>query len=83
MDPAGLLGNIFSGTSDIDKGRKYLARDGLEHAGRIFYEEGIATALDAFKNAQASADPKTMILVELAFLDTVSKWRQRENKEVE
>jgi hypothetical protein len=32
------------------------------------YEYGISTALDTFKNAQASADPQTMILVELTFL---------------
>jgi hypothetical protein len=68
LDPAGLLNNIFLGTSNIDKGRKYLATDGLEHAGRLSYEYGIAIALDAFKNAQASSDPQTMILAELVFL---------------
>jgi len=68
LDPAGLINSITLAAYNIDKGRKYLATDGLEHAGRIFYEEGISTALDTFKNSQASNDPLTMILVELTFL---------------
>ena len=68
MAKTGLVNNILSGTYDIDKGRKYLAADGLEHAGRIFYEEGISITLDAFKAAQSSADPQTMILAEQTFL---------------
>ena len=42
--------------------------DGLEHDGRLFYEAGISLALTTFKDAQISADPKTMILVELTYL---------------
>jgi len=68
MDLTGLVHNIVNGTLKIDKGRKYLATDNLEHAGRLSYEDGISIALDTFKNAQASADPQTMILVELAYL---------------
>jgi hypothetical protein len=68
LDPAGLINSIVSSAANIDKGRKFLATDNLEHAGRLFYEDGITTALDTFKNAQASADPLTMILVELSFL---------------
>jgi hypothetical protein len=68
MDLTGLVNNIVIGASDIDKGRKNIATDGLEHAGRLFYERGILTALDVFKNAQISTDPQTMILVELTFL---------------
>jgi len=68
MDLIGLLANIVSGAADIDKGRKNIATDGLEHTGRLFYEEGIATALDTFKQAQDSNDPQTMILIELTFL---------------
>ena len=68
MDQTGLLNSILQGTINIDKGRKYLSTDGLEHIGRLFYEEGISIALDTFKNAQMSADSQTMILVELAFL---------------
>ena len=36
--------------------------------GRLLYENGISLALDAFKNAQDSADPETLILVELTYL---------------
>jgi hypothetical protein len=68
MDLAGLLNNILSGAANIDIGRKNLATDGFEHAGRLSYEDGISTALGTFKNAQACADPQTMILVELSFL---------------
>jgi len=68
MDLTGLLANIFSGTARIGEGRKNLATDSLEHAGRLLYEEGISTALDTFKKAQASADAQMMILIELTFL---------------
>jgi len=68
MDLTGLVGNIISGASKIDDGRKKIATDGLEHVGRLFYEEGIAIALDTFKHAQASADPQTLVLIELTFL---------------
>ena len=68
MDQAGLINNIVFASTTIDKGRKNLTTDSFEHAGRLFYEEGISAALDTFKNAQTSTDPQTMILVELSFL---------------
>jgi hypothetical protein len=68
MDPAGLINKIFQAVVNIDFGRKGLAADGEEHDGRVHYEDGIYTALSAFKEAQASADPQTLILAELAFL---------------
>jgi hypothetical protein len=68
MDPTGLLNKILQAVVDIDLGRKGLTTDSEEHNGRIHYERGIYTALSAFKEAQASADPKTLILAELAFL---------------
>ena len=68
MDPTGLVNDIISGTLDIDKGRKYLATDGLEHTGRLLYESGISTTHDAFKAAQSSADPQIMILIEQTYL---------------
>jgi hypothetical protein len=68
MDPTGLIDEIFQAVVNIDFGRKGLAADGEEHDGRIHYEDGIYTALSAFKEAQASADPQTLILAELAFL---------------
>ena len=68
MDPTGLLNDVYSAADSIDKGREYLATDGREHAGRLLYEDGISTAMTAFKSAQASADPQTMVLVELTYL---------------
>ena len=68
MDPAGLINSIVYGAYNIDKGRKNLATDGLEHTGRLSYEDGISIALDVFKNVQSSADPKVLILVELVYL---------------
>jgi len=69
LEATGLLNSIILGASDIDNGRKCLATDGLEHNGRLFYEQGISTTFCAFKDAQSSADPQTMILVELGFLE--------------
>jgi len=66
--PTGLLADIVSATANIDNGRKNLATDGLEHNGRILYEDGISVAFAAFKEAQASTDPQTMIVIELTFL---------------
>jgi hypothetical protein len=68
MDLDGLLGRILDSVVNIDAGRKDLATDGFEHAGRLFYEDGIATALITFKEVQVSAEPKILILVELTFL---------------
>jgi hypothetical protein len=68
MELTGLLANIISGADDIYKGRKNFTINGSEHAGRLYYEAGISTALDTFKSAQISADPQTMILIELTFL---------------
>jgi hypothetical protein len=68
MDQAGLLSSILLSTANIDKGRKNLSTDGLEHVGRLYYEDGISLALTTFKDAQTSADPQTMIWVELMYL---------------
>ena len=68
MDLTGLVDSIVLGAFNIDKGRKNLAANGLEHTGRLYYEEGISTTLECFKNAQVSSVPQTMILVELVFL---------------
>jgi hypothetical protein len=52
----------------IDFGRKGFATRGKAEEGRINYEDGIAKALFAFKEAQASADPETIILAEYTFI---------------
>jgi hypothetical protein len=66
--PTGLINRIFQAVVHIDVGRKGLATNGEEHNGRIHYESGISAALSAFREAQSSADPQTLILAELAFL---------------
>jgi hypothetical protein len=52
----------------IDSGRKGFATRGKEQEGRISYENGIAKAMTVFKEAQATADPQTIILAEYTFL---------------
>jgi hypothetical protein len=74
MDLAGLLNKVLSSAADIDLGRKGLATDGEEHQGRLNYEDGIAAASVAFTEASnlrfaATADPKTMMLAEEAFIE--------------
>jgi hypothetical protein len=54
---------------NIGRGRKDFATNGEEHQGRLHYEDGIATAGAAFTEAQASADPQTMMLAEEAFTE--------------
>jgi hypothetical protein len=64
----GLLSNIADAAASIDIGRKGFATRGKAEEGRISYEDGIAEALSAFKEAQTTADPQTMILAEYTFL---------------
>jgi len=58
----------MTATAGIDSGRKGFAIIGKEREGRISYERGISVAMSAFKEAQATADPHTIILVEYTFL---------------
>ena len=68
MAKIGLVDSIHAAAAAIDFGRKGFATRGKAEEGRIFYETGIAEALAAFKEAQATADPHTIILVEYTFL---------------
>ena len=68
MEQIGLISKIYEAASNIDSGRKGFALIGKERKGRIAYEKGVAQALDAFKEAQISADPHTIILAEYTFL---------------
>ena len=68
MELIGLVDSINAAAFNIDSGRKGFAVVGKERAGRIAYEGGIADALSGFKEAQASTDPQTIILVEYTFL---------------
>jgi hypothetical protein len=65
---AGLLNNIIDSAILIDRGRKGFTIPGDEHNGRINYERGISRALSIFQEAQSTADPQILILVELTFL---------------
>jgi len=69
MELTGLLSNILKSAARIDQGRKGLSTDGEEHQGRLYYEEGIAGASNAFSQAASSADPKIILLVEEAFVE--------------
>ena len=68
MAKTGLVNRINAAAFSIDFGRKGFATRGKAEEGRISYEKGIAEALTAFKEAQATADPQTIILAEYAFL---------------
>jgi hypothetical protein len=68
LDRNGLINSIFVSVYSIDIGRKSFATRGKEQEGRISYEDGISRALTAFQEAQASADPETIILSEYTFL---------------
>jgi hypothetical protein len=69
LDETGLLSNILVSAYRIDDGRKGFAIPGKERQGRISYENGIALAMATFQEAQRSADPQTIIRVEMAFLN--------------
>jgi hypothetical protein len=56
LDLAGLINRITIATAAIDYGRKGFAIRGKEQEGRISYEDGIAKAMTAFKEAQATAE---------------------------
>jgi hypothetical protein len=68
MDLVSFLNELSFYANAIDIGRKGVATDGEEHEGRIAYETGISGALAAFQQAQSTADPQTLILAELNFL---------------
>jgi hypothetical protein len=68
LDLITLANNIAYATTLIDSGRKGFATRGRAEEGRISYEIGIAQAMTAFQQAQASSDPRTIILAEYTFL---------------
>ena len=68
MDQIGLINKVYEAAAGIDAGRKGFATRGKEQEGRISYEKGISEAQTLFKEAQASADPQTIILAEYTFL---------------
>jgi hypothetical protein len=81
LDPTGLVYSIITATSNIDFGRKGFATRGKAEEGRISYETGIAEALSAFKEAQATADPQIMILAEYTFLTQELQFCDKSDKD--
>jgi hypothetical protein len=77
----GLLIRIANATANIDSGRKGFATKGKAEEGRILYELGIANAMTAFKEAQTTADPQTMILAEYTFLTQELEFCEKSDKE--
>jgi hypothetical protein len=77
----GLLSNIADAAANIDAGRKGFATRGKAEEGRISYETGIAEALTAFQEAQAAADPQTMILAEYTFLTQELQFCEKTDKD--
>ena len=68
MAATGLVNRIYDAAATIDFGRKGFATRGKAEEGRLSYERGITEALLAFKDAQSTADPETIILAEYTFI---------------
>ena len=54
---------------------------GKEQEGRILYEDGISEAMTAFKEAQATADPQTIILSEYTFITQELEFCEKSDKD--
>jgi hypothetical protein len=81
MDPIGYISSISQAVAGIDYGRKGFATRGKAEEGRISYEKGIALALTAFKEAQTTADPQTIILAEYTFLTQELQFCEKSDKD--
>jgi hypothetical protein len=81
LELAGLIDSIISATASIDYGRKGFATKGKAEEGRTFYETGIASALSAFQEAQATADPLTIILAEYTFITQEFEFCEKTDKD--
>ena len=68
MDPTGLIDKIYTAAAAIDFGRKGFATRGKAEEGRLSYEQGISIASSTFRDAQSTADPEIIIIVEYTFL---------------
>jgi hypothetical protein len=81
LDQIGLAGSITNAVIYIDAGRKGFAIRGKAEEGRIFYESGIAEALTAFKEAQTTTDPQTLILAEYTFITQELQFCEKSDKD--
>jgi hypothetical protein len=81
LDLAGLVDSVYRAAINIDFGRKGFATRGKAEEGRLSYEDGISKALSAFQQAQATADPQTIILAEYTFLSQELEFFDKSDKE--
>ena len=81
MVQTGLINSVYDAAASIDIGRKGFATRGKAEEGRISYEDGISAALSAFKEAQATTDPQTIILVEYTFLSQELQFCDKSDKD--
>ena len=81
MVKTGLVSRIYDAALAIDFGRKGFATRGKAEEGRISYEEGIAKAVSAFREAQTTADPQTIILVEYTFISQELQFCEETDKD--
>ena len=81
MAKIGLVNSVYDAAASIDIGRKGFATRGKAEEGRISYEDGISAALSAFKEAQTTADPQTIILVEYTFLSQELQFCDKSDKD--
>jgi hypothetical protein len=81
LDRIGLVDSIYKATIYIDAGRKGFATRGKAEEGRISYEDGIAEAMTSFQEAQATADPQTIILAEYTFLSQELEFCEKTDKD--
>ena len=85
MVPTGLINSIYDAVAAIDYGRKGFATRGKAEEGRISYEDGIALAMSAFKEASnqrfaATADPQTILLAEYTFITQELQFCEKSDK---
>ena len=81
MAKTGLISSIYQAAINIDFGRKGFAIHGKEREGRINYEKGIAVAMSAFQEAQATADPQTILLAEYTFITQELEFCEKTDKD--
>jgi len=77
----GLVNSVYDAAFSIDFGRKGFATRGKAEEGRISYETGIAEALTAFKEAQTTADPQTIVLAEYTFITQEMQFCDKSDKD--
>ena len=81
MDLTGLVIKIYDATIAIDFGRKGFATKGKAEEGRLSYEYGISLALSAFRDAQSTADPQAVILVEYTYINQELQFCEETDKD--